>query len=97
MNVRTALPTEQQVSGGNYGLIVQAKYYNTAYKSQDVQSDADLVTRTYVLDVNNMQGQPYKYTLKNRQYAIFSIDGDNLKEISDIQVFCTGFPVTKSG
>ena len=97
MNVRTALPTEQQVSGGNYGLIVQAKYYNTAYKSQDVQSDSDLITRTYVLDVNNMQGQPYKYTLKNRQYAIFSIDGNNLKEISDIQVFCTGFPVTKSG
>lgn len=97
MNVRTALPTEQQVSGGDYGLIVQAKYYNTAYKSQDVQSDSDLITRTYVLDVNNMQGQPYKYTLKNRQYAIFSIDGNNLKKISDIQVFCTGFPVTKSG
>lgn len=96
MNVKTSLPSEQQVSGGNYGIILQAKYYNSAYKNQQVQSENDLITRTYVLDVNNMQGQPYKYTLKNRQYAIFSIDGDNLKEITDIQAFCTGFPVTKT-
>lgn len=97
MNVKTALPTEQQVAGGNYGIIVQAKYYNTAYKNQQIQEESDLITRTYVLDVNNMLGQPYKYTLKNRQYAIFPIDGDNLKEISSITAFCKDFPVTKSG
>ena len=95
MSVKTSLPAEQQVAGGNYGIIVQAQYYNAAYKNQEVQSDDDLVTRTYILDVNNMQGQPYKYIVKNRQYTIFAIDGNNLKSIQSIEAFCNGFPVTK--
>ena len=30
MTVRTSLPIEQQVGGGNYGIIMQAEYYTTA-------------------------------------------------------------------
>ena len=96
MNVRTALPAQQQISGGNYGIIIQANYYSTAYKSKAVQTAEDLITKTYVLDVNNMLGQPYKYTVANRQYSIFAIDGDNLASIKSIQAFCEGFPMTKA-
>ena len=95
VTARTALPVQQQVGGGNYGIIVQADYYTTAEK-ESLGDNRSTITRTYVLDVNNMLGQPYKYTLANDQYAIFAIDGNNLKQIKSIKAFCKGFPVTKA-
>lgn len=94
--VQTALPVEQQVGGGNYGIILQVDYYTTAEK-ESLGNNRSTITRTYVLDVNNMLGQPYKYLLPDKQYAIFEIDGNNLKGIKSIQAFCEGFPVTKTG
>ena len=96
MTVRTSLPTEQQVGGGNYGIVMQAEYYTTAQR-ESLGDERNTVVRTYVLDVNNMLGQPYKYTLPEYQYAIFAIDGKNLKEIKSIKAFCKDFPVQKSG
>ena len=94
--VQTSLPVEQQVGGGNYGLILEVDYYTAAQK-QSLGDQRNVVTRTYVLDVNNMLGQPYKYLLPDKQYAIFAIDGNNLKEIKSLTAFCKGFPVTKQG
>ena len=96
MTVRTSLPIEQQVGGGNYGIIMQAEYYTTAQR-QSLGDERSTVTRTYVLDVNNMLGQPYKYILPEYQYAIFAIDGKNLKGITSIKAFCKGFPIQKDG
>ena len=94
--IQTSLPVEQQVGGGNYGLILEVDYYTTAER-ESLGDQRNVVTRTYVLDVNNMLGQPYKYLLPDKQYAIFAIDGDNLKEIKSLKAFCKGFPVTKQG
>lgn len=92
MTVKTDLPVGQQDGGGNYGIIVNARYYDEQYTNK---STDHLVTRTYVLDVNNMLGQPYKFTLPKEQYAIFEIDGDNLYDIESVFAFCKDFPVTK--
>lgn len=97
MTVRTALPTEQQVGGGNYGIIMQAEYYTTAQRESLPENERATVIRTYVLDVNNMLGQPYKYILPEYQYAIFAIDGKNLKEITSIKAFCKDFPKQELG
>ena len=94
--IQTSLPVEQQVGGGNYGLILEVDYYTTAER-ESLGEQRNVVTRTYVLDVNNMLGQPYKYLLPDRQYAIFAIDGNNLKQIKSLKAFCKGFPVTKEG
>lgn len=96
MTVRTSLPIEQQVGGGNYGIVMQVEYYTTAQR-QSLENKRSTVTRTYVLDVNNMLGQPYKYILPEYQYAIFAIDGKNLKGITSIKAFCKGFPIQKDG
>lgn len=96
MTVQTKLPVEQQTGSGNYGIIVEAEYYTTAQK-ESLGNNRATITRTYVLDVNNMLGQPYKYTLPSQQYAIFSIDGNNLKRIKTIKAFCKGFPKQKTG
>lgn len=97
MTVRTSLPIEQQVGGGNYGIVMQAEYYTTAQRESLPENEKSTVIRTYVLDVNNMLGQPYKYILPEYQYAIFAIDGKNLKGITSIKAFCKGFPIQKDG
>lgn len=96
MTVQTALPSEQQGSGGNYGIKVQAEYY-TAAQRESLGDDRTPVTRTYILDVNNMLGQPYKYLQPSQQSAIFTIDGKNLKSIKSIKAFCEGFPHHEEG
>ena len=88
-NFKTALPIEQQIGGGNYGLKVKCTYVNSAYKTPD---DNDIITREYIFNVDNMEGQPYKYTLGSRQVALFPIDGVNLKSIDSIEAFCENFP-----
>lgn len=93
VTAQTALPLEQQVAGGNYGIIVEAEYYDEQYSQNKAQHT---VTRTYVLDVNNMLGQPYKYTVPSDQTAIFEIDGNNLIRIKSVKAFCKDFPHTKT-
>ena len=99
---RTNLPLEQQVGSGNYGMIVQCQYYNpNIYKSYE-QQDNDFATTgkdnyiyiPYVLDVNNMIGQPYNFFTGSRQTAIFPINGKDLKGIKSISLFSKDFPNT---
>ena len=93
-NFRTALPIEQQIGGGNYGLKVKCTYVNSAYKTPN---SGDTITREYIFNVDNMEGQPYKYILGSRQVALFPIDGANLKSIDSIEAFCENFPNTATG
>ena len=91
---QTALPQEQRVGGGDYGLILSCKYYNDAYKNHDAarQASDGFIIRDYVLNIDNMTGQPYQYDTPNRQYAIFKIDGKNLESLVGFRAFCKGFP-----
>ena len=103
-NFRTNLALEQQSGGGNYGIIVECQYYNSGlYKSHSEQDD-DFINGSkedkyiyipYVLDVNNMLGQPYRYYTGSHQTAIFSVPGKDLKAIKAITLFCKDFPVQK--
>lgn len=91
---QTKLEDEQKLGQGHYGIKVKARYYNNKYNQQSVSGDDSTVERTYILDVDNMTGQPYNYILPSRQTAIFDTDGDNFIEITYISFFCSGFPVT---
>lgn len=91
---RTNLSDEQKLGQGHYGIRIKARYYNNRYNQNTVSGDATTIERTYILDVDNMTGQPYNYVLPNRQVAIFDTDGDNFIEITYVSFFCSGFPVT---
>lgn len=83
---RTDLPQEQRTRGGNYGLILHCEYL----------TDKDgIITKEYLLDINNMIGQPYAYSNRSRQYAIFKIPGKDLKAITGLSVFCRDFPIER--
>ena len=99
MKVKTVLEAKQRAGGGNYGLRIKAKYYNAKYVDHEVAAAADdnIVEREYIFDINDMLGQPYKYTTPSNQYTIFSIDADNFIEITSIEAFCKDFPNTEEG
>jgi hypothetical protein len=44
-------------------------------------STGEEVVRNYILDTSKMVGNPYLLTTSARQYAIYSIDGKNFKNI----------------
>ena len=93
MKIKTVLPSEQRAGGGNYGLKIVAEYFDAAYVTQ---STAHMLDREYLFDINDMTGQPYKYTSTVDQYTLFSIDAKNFRKIKSITAFCNGFPVTKT-
>lgn len=81
--IKTSLPTEQQFRG-NYGIVYELVFQDNASE--------ELVTRNYVLDVNQFEGNPYKIPNFKRQVGIFSLDGINFKYINRIYLFCYDFP-----
>ena len=81
--IKTSLPTEQQFRG-NYGIL-----YEMVFKDNGSE---ELVTRNYVLDVNQFEGNPYKMPNFKRQVGIFDIDGINFQYINKISLFCYDFP-----
>lgn len=81
-NIRTALPIEQQIRG-NYGIIFELAFSN---------SSGDINTKNYVLDVNKMQGNPYRLVTESRQFGIFEIDGENFQYVNKIYFFVSNFP-----
>lgn len=91
---RTNLNDEQKFGQGHYGIRIKCRYYNNRYNQESVSGDSTTVERTYVLDVDNMTGQPYNYILPARQAVYFGCDGDNFIEITYVSFFCSGFPVT---
>lgn len=81
-NIRTALPVEQQIRG-NYGIVFELAFSN---------SSGDINTKNYVLDVNQMQGNPYRLVTESRQFGIFEIDRENFQYVNKIYFFVSNFP-----
>ena len=81
--IKTSLPTEQQFRG-NYGILYEMIFKDNA--------TGEAVTREYVLDVNQFEGNPYKMPNFKRQVGIFDIDGVNFQYINKISLFCYDFP-----
>ena len=80
---KTNLPLEQRFRG-NYGIIFELAFLDNASEK--------LVNREYIIDVNQMIGNPYKLTKETRQYGIFDIDNANFQYINKISIFTKDFP-----
>ena len=85
---KTALESEQQFKG-NYGV-----HFELAFKDN---ATGEIVLRDYILDINNVEGNPYKLNGNREQFGIFELDGTNFEYINMIEVFCYGFPVQEEG
>lgn len=82
-NIKTSLPTEQQFRG-NYGIVFELTFLDNASQ--------DLVTRSYILDVNQFEGNPYKILNFRRQYGIYDIDAASFQYVNRIYLFVYDFP-----
>lgn len=80
---RTSFPDEQKYQG-NYGIIFELEF--------DDNTENRVATRYYIVDVDNMTGDPYNLKLGKRQYGIFDIDGANFRQIKSISIFTKDFP-----
>lgn len=85
-NFRTNLPKEQRFKG-NYGVELEI-IYNT-------ENEEEEKIKTYILDVNDINGQPYNLTTETKQYTVFNIENDKFKEIKKLSIFEYGFPNSK--
>lgn len=83
---RTALPAEQQFNG-NYGLLIALDFKDN--------STGQEITREYVIDVNSMQGNPYRLINDTKQSSAFSIDSANFLRVNYVSIFCYDFPHNK--
>ena len=81
---KTALPTEQQFKG-NYGICFELEFLDNA--SRDT-----IITKQYIIDVNHIEGNPYKVVNFKRQYGIFDLDTANFIGVSKIYLFVEDFP-----
>ena len=85
----TRLPRAHRLAkNGKYGI-----QFVLAFKNQDRPEETKYVS--YVLDSNNMTGNPFLYNSYTDQYAIFSIDAANYLYVDSIMIWSEGF-VTES-
>lgn len=82
----TKLPTEQKTRG-DYGIVFDLDFIDNA--------TGETVTRSYMLNIDQMTGQPYNYTTPSRQYDIFEVDGSNFISVKQIYIFAYDFPYTE--
>lgn len=80
---RTVLEMEQRFQG-NYGIVFKLDFIDNATQN--------IVTKDFIIDVNRMIGNPYKFVQETRQYGIFEIDGANFDSVSSISIFVQDFP-----
>lgn len=80
---KTNLDNEQRYQG-NYGIIFELIFKDNSTGQED--------SKYYVIDVNQMIGNPYKFAKETRQYGIFNIDGDNFVQVKSISLFVDNFP-----
>lgn len=92
----TRLPKEHRNSQtGIYGLA-----FKLAFQDGDKYDENGLpieVYRDYVIDVNNMTGNPYKYAEYSEQYEIFPIDEKKFLRIDHIMAYCKDFVTVSNG
>ena len=83
----TRLPREHRLSKtGIYGV-----QFVLAFKDKDKPDEIKHVS--YVLDTNNMTGNPLLYTTYSNQYAIFPIDTENFLYIESILAYSKDFVI----
>ena len=81
----TRLPRAHRLAkNGKYGI-----QFVLAFKNQDRPEETKYVS--YVLDSNNMTGNPFLYNSYTDQYAIFPIDAVNYLYVDSIMIWSEGF------
>ena len=83
----TRLPRAHRLAkNGKYGI-----QFVLAFKNQDRPEETKYVS--YVLDSNNMTGNPFLYNSYTDQYAIFPIDAANYLYVDSIMIWSEGFVI----
>ena len=80
---KTSLPAEQKYHG-DYGIGFSLDFIDNA--------SGETITRTYIVNMDEMTGSPYNYTSASRQYGIFEVDGANFLSVKQIYLFEYNFP-----
>lgn len=80
--VQTNLNIEQQYAG-NYGMCFELMFKDHT---------GARVKRTYLIDIDQMHGNPYQLSALSKQCSVFEIDGENFEYINKIYIFEKGFP-----
>lgn len=81
---QTSLPLEQQLQG-DFGI---------AFDLDFVNGQGETVTKTYLINTEQMTGFPYNFNTATRQYGIFEIDNSNFLSVKQIYIFSKNFPET---
>lgn len=85
---KTNIQPERQYRG-HYGI-----QFNLSFKDNATEKT---IIRPYILNQDNMIGNPYRLSTDIRQYEIFDIDGQNFQSIDSIEVFCQDFIQAQKG
>ena len=80
---KTSIQAKKQYNG-HYGIA-----YNLKFK--DNSNDTEII-KSYIIDENQMTGNPYRLIYNTRQFSIFNINGANFVRIESINIFNKGFP-----
>ena len=86
-SIKTSIAASQRYLG-NYGLLVEAEFKDNA-------GTDTIVSKNYILDVNTMTGNPYKYIQTSPQYNFYIANGANFKRFTKISLFVKDFPEQK--
>lgn len=86
-SIKTSIAASQRYLG-NYGLLVEAEFKDNA-------GTDTIVSKNYILDVNTMTGNPYKYIQTSSQYNFYIANGANFKRFTKISLFVKDFPKQK--
>lgn len=86
-SIKTNIAASQRYLG-NYGLLVEAEF-------KDNTGTDTIVSKNYILDVNVMTGNPYKYIQTSPQYNFYIANGANFKRFTKISLFVKDFPEQK--
>lgn len=85
---QTSLRPEQQYQG-NYGIIFALDFLVDPTGS----GQGEEITKYFILDINNMSGNPYRFLQPTKQYAFFDIDNTNFIRVNSITAFVENFPI----
>ena len=81
---RTRIPEEQR-KAGNYGIAIYIRY-------KDSFNSGQYIEKKYVLDIDNMTGNPYLFESDNiTQTVYFKIDKELFDKITKITIFSNSF------
>lgn len=90
--IKTSIKQPLNLFRGHYGIIYTLRFYQKTAVVEGENDKYRQVLRQYVLDEDNMRGNPYKLLHNTRQYQIYQIDGENFIRIQSIDIFNKDFP-----